>query len=186
VDLIIARLEERIRHFEMDPVGGISAPSVGQQHRKFGFLKRLVEAHKAYEGKAGLRRKSSELHRIVNGFVVHFITQSERDIQPLNVEHGRNPEAKNYWDGREPDALRHAKLPGLFHVAASYNHLRQSSRVRGATSAAKFHAVGELVRVCIDTFKEEYPKLNLPHPTRASIYNDHFEAISLALSMRKS
>jgi hypothetical protein len=185
VEKVVTRLERRIQDFESNPAPGVSAPSIEQQQRKFAFLKRLIDVHYAYKPDLGQRHRYSELHRIIKGLIVEFITQSERDIQPVNIEHNRNPEAKRYWDELAPDALARAKLPGMFHVAASYNHLRQSTQTKGVNSAARFHVVGELVRVSIDVFQEEHPKLRLEHSTRASIYNDHFAAIALALSMRK-
>ncbi len=182
VGTVVSRLKERISNFESDPAPGISAPTIAQQRRKFTFLSTLIAAHDAHDPELGRRKPQSELHRIIKGLIVHFITQSERDIQPVNIEHNRNPVAKKYWEEQQPDAFENAKLPGLFHVAASYNYLKDYKQ---GSTAAKFHVIGELVRVCIDVFKEEHPKLNLPCPTQASIYNDHREAIDLAFSMRR-
>ena len=53
-----------------------------------------------------------------------------------------------------------------------------------SSKALKFHAVGEIIRVCIDVFKEEFPKLGLDFETRASIHNDHIELARFAFSCR--
>ena len=175
VDKVIVRIEERLNDFNQaqtkgESRSGILAPSDEQQKNKYDFLQKLIEEHKTYKPSQSNRHPQSELHRIIKGFIVNFISQSESDLQPLNIQHGRNPEALEYWNSLDPKALENARLPGMFHAAASYNHLKREHPGRGESSR-KFHAIGEVLRVSIDIFKEEHAKLNLSEKTRASIYN---------------
>jgi hypothetical protein len=190
VEQVVERLESRINTFRENPLPGRSAPSVEEQQRKFDYLDVLICRHKAYRpGEGSLpsggvdKHPYSVLHRIVKGFLVEFIYQTENRVQPLNIENDRNPAAREYWLTRDSEDFRIAKAPGMHHLAASYNQLRNICSVDDRRSV-KFHAVGEIVRVCIDTFTEAFPKLNYPSQTHASVYNDHDAGILLAFQLR--
>jgi hypothetical protein len=187
---VVERLESRINTFRESPLPGILAASVKEQRSKFDFLEGLICRHKNYEPRqhslpsGGVdKHPYSVLHRIVKGFLVEFIYQTENRVQPLNIENGRNPTAREYWSARDSEEFRIAKAPGMHHLAASYNQLRDICSNDNRRSV-KFHAVGEIVRVCIDTFTEEFPKLNYTFPPHASVYNDHGECILLACQLR--
>jgi hypothetical protein len=190
VKLVVGRLQSRIETFRKDSRPGQSAHTIEEQTNKFNYLNGLIARHLAYQPRSNPQSSDtkdthpySALHRIIRGLLVEFIHQSQNGTQPLNIEHGRNPEARAYWESTGASALRLAKLPGMFHLASSYNYLRRNLQV-DATKAAKFHAVGEIVRVCIDIFKEEFPKRKLSCQTCASVYNDHLAIILLASMLR--
>jgi hypothetical protein len=95
---VIYRLENRLKAFRDDPTPGVSAPTIDQQTRKFDFLESVLRQHKNYQRdpENGRRHPWSQLRRIINGFLVEFINQSESNTQPLNIENDRNPLAKAY------------------------------------------------------------------------------------------
>ena len=183
VSKIIGRLQERNDEFERDPAPGVMAITIQEQKAKFAFLAKLIEQHTSYTRGPGDRHPHSFLHRIINGFIVEFIKQSEGCITSLNVENDRNPEAKKYWDSQDPDVFNAAKLPGMFHFAASYNRLRESPGKESKNQPA-LHALGEVVRASIDIFQAEFSKFQSTQESRASLYNDHRQMIRLALVLR--
>jgi hypothetical protein len=190
VEQVVERLESRINTFRETPLPGRSATSVEEQQKKFDYLDVLICRHKAYRPRqdsppsGGVdKHPYSVLHRIVKGFLVEFIYQTENRVQPLNIENGRNPAAREYWLTQDSEDFRIAKAPGMHHLAASYNQLRDTCS--GADRrGTKFHAVGEIVRVCIDIFTEEFPKLNYASQTHAAVYNNHHAGILLAYQLR--
>jgi hypothetical protein len=159
VSKVVGRLQERIYEFARDPAPGVMAISIQEQKAKFAFLTKLIEQHKSYSRGPGDRHSHSFLHRIINGFIVEFIKQSEGCITSLNVENDRNPEAKKYWDSQDPDVFNAVKLPGMFHFAVTYNRLRESP--------------GKERKNQLDIFQAEFSKFQSSHESRASLYNDY-------------
>lgn len=183
VALVVDRLRERSRDFKISPAPGVSATTIAEQTKKFEYIDHLINQHDSHQQSHKQQHPSSALHRIIRGFIVEFIHQTTEQVTPLNIEHNRNPDAKAYWDSKDSAEFKAAAFPGMYHLAVSYNKLRDpQSRERG--NLAKFHAVGEVIRASIDVFKEHFPKLANMNDPRASLYNDHFKSIHLAFNLR--
>jgi hypothetical protein len=183
VSLVIERLHARSEAFKKSPAPGVSATTIREQSKKFEYVEKLLNNHKSYQRSKNDRHPHSPLHRIIRGFIVEFISQTEEQLTPLNTEHDQNPEARAYWNSKDPKDFDSAKLPGMYHMAVSYNKLRDPLR-RESGNLAKLHAVGEVIRASIDVFKEHFPALAPGSEPRASIYNDHIESIRLASTLR--
>lgn len=180
---VIDKLRYNVTHYGDNPKSGTSVPSIEKQKAKLQFVGMLLEKHDEHE-KAN-KRKKSELHRMIRGYVGEFVRQSEHQITPCNIDHNRNPKAAAYWESQGAKEFSDAIIGGVTHTATSYNHLRDRYTKSGQRSAA-FHAVGEVIRVTIDVFKAEYPEFDPVHPPAPSLYNNHNAAIKLAFDLRDS
>lgn len=191
----LARLETRLLTFTQNPTPGILTPSLEERQRKYDCLSFLLK--KDEEQRLNLRDKSSlrktGLDKIIGGLLCEFTQQTLEQRVAVNVLHDRNPPAKAYWESLNPECLTRAIDRGVFHIAVSYLNLFQKygaeyARMVAAPDARKvrapfFHAIGEIIRASIDTFREESYFL-LPDLTPCpSIYNDHLQVLRLALQL---
>jgi hypothetical protein len=179
IDVVIHRIEERSEHFKANPQGGSSAPEIEQQERKYAFMDRILTDHYKESNKS-----KSPLSRIIRGYLVEFIRQSEERLPACNIRHGRNPEAGQYWESHIKD-FDDARAGGIWQTASGFRKFEKIyPRKEAEGRSAEFHAVGEIVRSSIDVFKEEYPKLDAVNPPAPSVYNDHLASVALAHDMR--
>jgi hypothetical protein len=180
---VIDALRERTDAFLKNPATG-DDPDWHMRSGRYTKLQRLLDkaatpAHLSASGR-------SDLHRIIRGYLVEFVRQSEEGVPPCNIQNGRNEAAKAYWEQRPESEFAEAKFRGLVHSASSYRRvLGHDTSGRKAAMAA----TGDIIRTTIDVFRQEFPKLCPDLEPRASIGNDPVEVAAtgnlMDLFMRK-
>lgn len=166
---VVDALRARTDTFLQTP-GSLDDPEWNLRSARYAKLQRLLDNADTPPGLFVSGR--SDLHRIIRGYLVEFVRQSEEGVPPCNTQYGRNEAARAYWEHRPEEEFAEAKFRGLIHAASSYRRvLHQDTSGRKAAMAA----TGEIIRTTIDVFHQEFPKLCPDTEPRASISNDPVE-----------
>ena len=180
---VIKKLEARTIDFENKPSSEFSTLKDEEKYldkeKKYKFLRVLLELKDMDD-----LGKKSTISKIVRGYLTEFIRQTEQQITVCNIENGRNPEAKKYWDSQPHEEFWEAKAPAFFHTAVVYEKFKSLMGTKVDRKAA-WEATGEIVRICVDEFKAEYPKLNPDLTPVASVYNEHMHIIEAAYNLNR-
>ncbi len=175
-DKIICTLRKNLEQAQEPPPVGVEKRKHEERKKRYDVLKPMIEEPKH------TRRGTTTLERILRGYLVEFLRQTEEEIPAYNVEHGKNPSAAAYWADNLQE-FRVERLPSCTHTASAYNRVR-TNRNTGEHSAA-WGAIGEIIRVSIDTFKKEYSCFDPSRVPMASIYNNQEDIIRLAVSFQR-
>lgn len=174
-DKIVEKLANNVKKFKDAPVPEFETPADKEAYqikeKRYELLKMMLERE------PDKKNKKNELGRIVKGFLTEFIRQTEQQINACNIENGRNPDAKAYWESRPEEEFFAARCAGVMHTAFTYSRFKTTMQ-RGIGRKAAWDATGEVVRTCIDEFKAEYPRYDIEATPLASVYNNHLKAIA--------
>ena len=120
-------------------------------------------------------QKSNLLRRVIRGFIIEFVRQTERSTEACNVFDGQNPQAEKYWEKQPVGAFRAACFGSWFHAAATFQQLyvraAKEGMLVGDSKKEVVDILGATIRACLDSYLEGAKELFPSFQLRASVYN---------------
>lgn len=177
--LVVERVRDRPKAFQEKLA---KAPEDEELLKKAPRYSKLTEILAEHDNqKAASPQKKSRLKRIIRGYLIEFIRQTEEQIPDCNIEAGRNEAARTYWAERPSNEFEQARMRGAYHTVFSANAVRNGAKV-GRLKALE--ATGEIIFITTRTFREKYPELDSEKPPIASVFNDFAGLTLLGYELR--
>ena len=143
--------------------------------KRYELLRRNLEKDRVPRSIDGKLRPTN-LERIIRGYLVEFIRQSEEGAPSHNAHMDKEPTA-SYWASRSRQEFLSARLLCNMHTAAAHHHIKKEEHPTKSVSVS-FDALGEIILTSIAIFTEELHTLYPGLAPSASVVRPSEEIIS--------
>jgi hypothetical protein len=105
--------------------------------------------------------RPSDLERIIRGYLIEFVRQSEEGMPSLN---NAGKAYQEFWENRPLQEHETTRFMNMAHTGAAF------SRLKGPDNRdfLAMDLCGEIIEVCIKVFHKEFPSLNPAIEPRSS------------------